>query len=332
MIRNNDIDWRKINPTGKDNRITKEDVLNFMSKSQSNNQNQINNESLRSNLNNINSQVKEKINSVKNIGKSELNSVADGETVKIFGIKREMTKSMTISNSIPSFLYSDEFNVDNLVALRKETNDLYEKDIKFSYMPYIIKATSLALIDFPELNSVINPNIDQEGYIFEYTIMKNHNISIAIDSKNGLIVPNIKNVNKKSVREIQKELNQLRENANNGKLTNEDFMNGTFSISNIGNIGGKQLNPIIMSPQVCIISLSKIHDSFSVLNKKELNEVNSSKKMIFTNSDSNMSVSFNKSINFCISADHRIIDGAYVAKFSEKLRHLIENPLKILLG
>lgn len=331
MIKNNNLDWKTITPTGKDKRITKEDVVNHMNKLKSSSSKVLN-------VNNINEkkdQINKELNVDKNLGKSEItnnSSYSDGEVVKIFGIKKEMTKSMTISNSIPSFLYSDEFNVDNLVSLRKETNELFEKDVKFSYMPYIIKATSLALNDYPELNSVINTNVDQEGHIFEYTIMKSHNISIAIDSKNGLIVPNIKEVNKKSVREIQKELNQLRDNANNGKLSKQDFLNGSFSISNIGNIGGKQLNPIIMSPQVCIISLSKIHDSFTVVNKKELNDNDLKKKVVFTNPDNNMSVTFNKSINFCISADHRIIDGAYVARFSEKLRHYIENPLKILLG
>lgn len=330
MIKNNNLDWKNITPTGKDKRITKEDVVNHMNKLKSS--------SKVLNVNNLHDkkeQIKMELNIDKNLGKCETSnnsSYIDGEVVKIFGIKKEMTKSMTISNSIPSFLYSDEFNVDNLVSLRKETNELFEKDVKFSYMPYIIKATSLALNDYPELNSVINTNVDQEGLIFEYTIMKSHNISIAIDSKNGLIVPNIKEVNKKSVREIQKELNLLRDNANNGKLSKQDFLNGSFSISNIGNIGGKQLNPIIMSPQVCIISLSKIHDSFTVVNKKELNDTDLKKKVVFTNPDNNMSVTFNKSINFCISADHRIIDGAYVARFSEKLRHYIENPLKILLG
>lgn len=330
MIKNNNLDWKNITPTGKDKRITKEDVVNHMNKLKSS--------SKVLNVNNLHDkkeQMNKELNVDKNLGKCETSNTSshiDGEVVKIFGIKKEMTKSMTISNSIPSFLYSDEFNVDNLVSLRKETNELFEKDVKFSYMPYIIKATSLALNDYPELNSVINTNVDQEGLIFEYTIMKSHNISIAIDSKNGLIVPNIKEVNKKSVREIQKELNLLRDNANNGKLSKQDFLNGSFSISNIGNIGGKQLNPIIMSPQVCIISLSKIHDSFTVVNKKELNDTDLKKKIVFTNPDNNMSVTFNKSINFCISADHRIIDGAYVARFSEKLRHYIENPLKILLG
>jgi len=146
-----------------------------------------------------------------------------------------MTKTMTNSTLIPKFLFTDEFNVDKLVKMRSEANNLPgNKKLKLTYTPFFIKAVSLALNDFPILNSIVNPKTGEDGYIYEYIIKKNHNISVAIDCPDSLIVPNIKNVQEKSVMQIQKDLNMLREKAESKRLTSEDLNGGTFSVSNIG--------------------------------------------------------------------------------------------------
>lgn len=146
-----------------------------------------------------------------------------------------MTKTMTQANSIPSFLFTEELDVDKLVKLRKEVNSTPNKnDVKITFTPFFIKALSLALNEFPILNTVVNPNLGSDGYIFEYTLKADHNITVAIDSPDGLVVPNIKRVQNKSVKEIQKDLNLLVERSKNRKLTNDDLTNGTFSCSNIG--------------------------------------------------------------------------------------------------
>jgi 2-oxoisovalerate dehydrogenase E2 component (dihydrolipoyl transacylase) len=232
---------------------------------------------------------------------------------------------MTQSSLIPSFLYTDEYNVDKLVKLRKELNKLDNK-MKMTYMPFIIKAFSLALEQYPIMNSHTNPETDADGYINEFIIKKDHNISIAIDGPDGLVVPNIKRVQDKSIFQIQKELNSLRDKAELRKLTHEDLKDGTFTISNIGNIGGKVLSPVILPPQTCIIGVSRFFDSLTVMDRDS--EVSESQAYHLLE-NKNLLVVFHKTVNICLSADHRVIDGATAARFSTVFKNYIENPLKI---
>ena len=328
MINQHSLDWTKIKSTGKEGRILKEDVLNYIKKSEDN-----------TSSNKDKNEVKIEINEKKSDNKKDQLASQNDKTIKISGFKMAMTKSMTISNTIPSFLYSDEYNVDNLISTRQEINKKFKGDFKLTFMPFIIKSVSLTLKEFPELNSIVNTELNSGGYIFEYTIKSDHNISIAIDGPDGLVVPNIKRVNTKSVREIQQDLYALRDRANNRILTSDDISGGTFCISNIGNIGGKQLGPVIMSPQVCIIGISRMIDTVKLVNlntEEGKEEIKTSQLSFISNNEEskakNVGVVFHKSINFCISADHRVIDGAYVAKFSERLKKYIEAPINILIG
>jgi 2-oxoisovalerate dehydrogenase E2 component (dihydrolipoyl transacylase) len=265
----------------------------------------------------------------KSKSKQSYKSLEKDNTIKLVGFQKAMTKSMTKSTSIPSFLYTDEFNVDRLVKLRKEMNKIDEGRTKFTYMPYFIKAVSYALLQFPQLNSIVNQDLGEDGFIYEYTIKKDHNISIAIDSPEGLVVPNIKRVQDKSLGDIQRELYELRDKTLSKTLTSEDLRDGTFTISNIGNIGGKVLSPVIMPPQTCIIGISKMFDSVHVLPADSEYEHSQAYHLV---EKKDLAVIFHKAVNLCISADHRIIDGATVARFSEILKTYIENPLKIWIG
>lgn len=206
-----------VTPTGKDNRISKEDVLRY-----------------------INSQQQPKQTQEKatpsHVQAKKPEIIEGDQTIKLGGFQKAMTKTMTQSIQIPSFLYTDEFNVDKLTRVRSEMNRLEKGKFKFTYMPFFIKAVSNALLEFPHMNSNVNPEVGSDGYIFEYIVKKDHNISIAIDSPEGLVVPNIKRVQDKSLLQIQKELYDLRDKAQNRKLTSDDLKDGTFTISNIGNI------------------------------------------------------------------------------------------------
>lgn len=113
------------------------------------------------------------------------------------------------------------------------------------------------MMDYPIINTQVNPETDSEGYIKEYVIKKDHNFSIAIDSKEGLTVPNIKKVQDKSILEINEELIQLREKAETGKLSHTDFDDATFSISSVGNIGGTYMVPTILRPQAAIMAIGQ---------------------------------------------------------------------------
>jgi 2-oxoisovalerate dehydrogenase E2 component (dihydrolipoyl transacylase) len=124
-------------------------------------------------------------------------------------------------------------------------------------LPFFVKAASLAMKEYPIVNTQVNPETDSEGYIKEYVIKKDHNFSIAIDSKEGLTVPNIKRVQDKSILEINEEIMQLRDKAESGKLTQTDFEDATFSISSVGNLGGTYFVPTILRPQAGIMAIGK---------------------------------------------------------------------------
>ena len=124
-------------------------------------------------------------------------------------------------------------------------------------LPFFIKACSIALLEYPMMNSHVDNELDSEGYIKSYVMKKAHNFSVAMDTKDGLIVPNIKHVEDKSILQINGDLLSLRDKANTGALVAEDFANGTFSISSVGNIGGTYASPVVLRPQAAIIAIGK---------------------------------------------------------------------------
>ena len=113
------------------------------------------------------------------------------------------------------------------------------------------------MLKYPIVNSIVNPEMDSEGLIKEYVIKKDHNFSIAIDSKEGLTTPNIKNVNLKTINQINQDLKDLKYRSENNKLVKSDFEDSTFSVSSVGNIGGRYFVPTILSPQTAIIAIGK---------------------------------------------------------------------------
>lgn len=130
---------------------------------------------------------------------------------------------------IPHFAFSDEIDMTNLVAAREELKEeALARGIRLTFMPFIIKAASNALIQFPILNSTLD--VELEAINFKAS----HNISVAIATDEGLVVPNIKRCETKSVFEIARDLNDLTNRALSGQLQPVDYANGTFSLSNIG--------------------------------------------------------------------------------------------------
>ena len=165
-----------------------------------------------------------------------------------------MTKTMTQALTVPTFTYSDDIDASATMRLRKE---LKQQIPDLTLLPFFIKALSLAMNEFPIVNSVVNPELDAEGYIKEYVIKGHHNFSVAIDSDHGLTTPNIKQVNSKSILEINKDLRATIDKVKNNTLAASDFADSTFSVSSVGNIGGKYFVPTILRPQACIIAIGK---------------------------------------------------------------------------
>lgn len=145
------------------------------------------------------------------------------------GVARAMVKTMTDALRIPHFAYCDEIEMNNLIKVRNILKEeAIKHGVKLTFMPFMIKAASLALSEYP----ILNASFDETNLSIVYKGA--HNIGVAIASPQGLVVPNIKNVQNKSILQIAKDLNALQEKGQKGTLSPDDYANGTFSLSNIG--------------------------------------------------------------------------------------------------
>ena len=230
-------------------------------------------------------------------------------------MKKAMTKTMTEALTIPSFTFSDELDATKLIALRQEMKKVHTN---LTMLPFFIKACSIAMTEYPVMNSHIDNDLDAEGYIQRYVVKHDHNFSVAIDSPDGLTVPNIKAVQTKSILQINSDLKDLATKASNGGLTKADFEDGTFSVSSVGNIGGRYFVPTILRPQAAIIAIGQAHRIAKIID-----DASKPDGLRFEKADM---------INFSISADHRVIDGATCARFGQRMKQLIENPNLMLLS
>lgn len=224
----------------------------------------------------------------------------------IRGIQAAMAKHMMHSVfTIPHFSVSEEIEMDKLIDARAQLKDVFEKEgVKLSFMPFFIKAMSLALQQFPIINSQVNSDCT------EITYFNDHNIGLAVDSKIGLVVPNIKGVQHLSLFEIAQQVNLLVERAREGKLKTSDLKGGTISISNIGVLGGTVCTPVINAPESAIVALGKIQRLPRFDKNDQVKAVNI------------MQVSW--------SGDHRIIDGATMVRFNNVWKAYLENPMTLV--
>lgn len=221
-------------------------------------------------------------------------------------IQTAMFKSMTKSLTIPHFLYSDSINVTTLSSMRRNLNQLRNPDElpKLSYMPFAIKAVSLALNKYPLLNARIDTSDSTKPKL---QMRSNHNIGIAMDTPNGLLVPVIKTVNARSVASIASEIHRLAKLGAAGKLTNEDLSGGTITVSNIGNIGGEVLSPVIVEGQLAIMGMGKI-------------------KAVPVFAEDGKTVERAEMMSMSWSADHRVVDGATMARMAKVVQGYLESP------
>ncbi|ASF14329.1 dihydrolipoyllysine-residue acetyltransferase [Shewanella sp. FDAARGOS_354] len=234
---------------------------------------------------------------------------ARGDIVEpIRGVKAVMAKMMVESvSTIPHFTYCEEFDLTDLVALRESMKAKYSSDeVKLTMMPFFMKAMSLALTQFPVLNSQVNADCT------EITYKARHNIGMAVDSKVGLLVPNVKDVQDKSILEVAAEITRLTTAARNGRVAPADLKEGTISISNIGALGGTVATPIINKPEVAIVALGKLQTlpRFNAKGEVEARQI--------------MQVSW--------SGDHRVIDGGTIARFCNLWKQYLEQPQDMLLA
>lgn len=229
--------------------------------------------------------------------------------VNLTPIQSQMFKTMSRSVNIPHFLYGDELNINNISALRRKLASDPKDPQKITFLSFVIKAVSLALNDYPLLNAKVDTsNPDKPQLIMR----PKHNIGVAMDTPQGLIVPNVKDVANRSILDVAAELSRLAALGKEGKFTPADLSGGTITVSNIGNIGGTYLMPVLVPNEVAILGIGKsrtipVFDDAGQVAKGEL-------------------------VNFSWSADHRVVDGATMARMATKIRGFIESPELMLLN
>ena len=194
--------------------------------------------------------------------------------------------------TIPHVTQFDEADISILNTKREKLKtEGQKKNIKVTFLPFIMKAVIKTLKEFPSFNS----SLDHRG---ENLVIKNYyNLGIAVDTPNGLIVPVIKNADKKSINTLSKELMDISERARSGKLKPDELKGGSFTISSLGGIGGTYFTPIINPPEVAIMGVSK-----------------SVWKPIYNHKSKEIIPTF--TMPFSLSYDHRVIDGAIGAAFT----------------
>ncbi|KAF1996237.1 hypothetical protein P154DRAFT_525671 [Amniculicola lignicola CBS 123094] len=217
-------------------------------------------------------------------------------------IQSSMYKQMTRSLSIPHFLYTDTLSFNSLTTLRQTHNLGKPKSERLSPLPFLLKALSLSLHQYPLLNAHLDTTTNPSK---PHLVLKaEHNFGIAVDSPSGLLVPVIRNVQSHSILSLAAEIQRLGALAREGKLSSADFTGATFTLSNIGSIGGGAVAPVIVTPQVGIVGIgrARVVPAFG-----EHGELVKREECVLS-----------------WSADHRVIDGAYVARCAEGVRGLVE--------
>lgn len=213
--------------------------------------------------------------------------------MELKGLRRLISEKMTKSKQIvPHYAVAEEVKMEELIAFKEK---LKNEGMNVSYTPFFVKASILALKEFPTLNarSLVNGTFEILGY---------YNIGVAIDTPDGLTVAVLKNADTKSVRELSVEIEDLARRAREGKLKLDEVKDSTFTVTNVGSIGGIFSTPIINYPEVAILGVHRIMD-----------------------------LPPGKSMYITLSADHRLVDGAVAARFIARVKRYLEGPASMLV-
>ncbi|WP_424356590.1 2-oxo acid dehydrogenase subunit E2 [Methanocella sp. MCL-LM] len=199
----------------------------------------------------------------------------------------------------------DDADLTKLSELREQVNGARKDGVKVSYLAFTVKAVTAALRNHPVLNASVD---DDKG---EIVLKKYYNIGLAIDTPRGLLVAPVKDADRKSIVQISKEIKDLVEAAESGTIGVEQLRGSTFTIANIGSIGGLFATPIINPPEAAILEMQQMREMPRVCNG---------------------SVCIRKVMNLSLTIDHRIIDGAEGQRFLNEVKGYLEDPAALLVG
>ena len=286
------VDLTKVSGTGRNSRIVKEDVQAFVKKVMSTGGGSVNGGGAALG-----------VEAMPYIDFSQFGEIETKPLSKI----NKLTGKFLHRNwvTIPHVTQFDEADITSLEAFRKQSNKEYEKEgVKFTLLSFIMKAVAAGLKKYPRFNS----SLDATG---ENLIMKNYfHVGVAVDTPDGLVVPVVRDVDKKSIIDISIELREISVKARDKKLKPSDMQGGCMSISSLGGIGGTKFTPIVNAPEVAILGVSKA-DMKPVWNGSEFEP-----KLMCPLS---------------LSYDHRVVDGAEGARFITYIGQLLADARRLLL-
>ena len=293
FAREQGVDISVVEGTGKNGRVTKEDILNHGKQPAETA---------------VASENTEETTQAPEVASTPVN--LEGEfpetREKMSGIRRAIAKAMVNSkHTAPHVTLMDEVDVTNLVTHRKKFKNIAaEEGIKLTYLPYVVKALVSTLRKFKEFNRSLDDATNE--------IIQKHyyNIGIAADTERGLLVPVIKHADRKSVFAISDEINTLAEKARDGKLAPNEMQGASCSISNIGSAGGQWFTPVINHPEVAILGIGRIAE-----------------KPVIKNGEIVAAPVLALSLSF----DHRMIDGATAQNAMNHLKRLLSEPELLLM-
>ncbi|MDI6600610.1 MAG: dihydrolipoamide acetyltransferase family protein [Thermoanaerobacteraceae bacterium] len=221
------------------------------------------------------------------------------DRIPLTGMRKVISDRMSLSWHASPHV-TEEVSID-ISGCNKLREAYKQSGVDLTYTDIIVKAVSVALKEFPYVNASVDG---------EFIVLKRYiNIGVAVALDDGLIVPNIKDADKKGLKEISEELKDLSEKARNNSLATDDVTGGTFTVTNLGMYGIESFTPIINPPESAILGVNKIEDR------------------LFLEDGNVVSRSM---IKLSLSFDHRLIDGAYAARFLNRLKGLLENPMLML--
>ena len=276
-----------VNGTGEKGRITKHDVQNFVKQK-------------------VNAPATSTGSGIPPVPVINFENFGEIKTTELSRIKKISGKHLHACwLNIPHVTQFDDADITELEEFRKTNKEMAAKQgVNLTLLVFIMKAVVASLKMYPELNASLSE--DKESLI----IKKYYNIGVAVDTPNGLMVPVIKDVDKKGFLEIAGELGEISARARDGALTAKDLQGGTFSISSLGGIGGSFFTPIVNAPEVAILGVGR-HKIQPVWNGKEFEP-----RLI---------------LPLSVSYDHRVVDGAMGARFITALNQMLSDIRKVLL-
>jgi pyruvate dehydrogenase E2 component (dihydrolipoamide acetyltransferase)/2-oxoisovalerate dehydrogenase E2 component (dihydrolipoyl transacylase) len=230
-----------------------------------------------------------------------------GTRVKLQGLRRRIAEHMVLSKkTIPDYSYVDECDVTDLVRLRDSIKDVYSRaGVKLTYLAFFVKAAVAALKEIP----LVNSSLDEENG--EIVLHDRYHIGIAVATPAGLIVPVIREADRKDLGGIAREIERLSSEARSGRPRLEDLRGGTFTVTSVGNLGGLFSTPIINYPEVGILGIGKVV-----------------RRPVF---DDAGQVRPAEIVYLSLTFDHRVIDGAVCAAFANAVLRQLQNPAALLL-